>query len=73
MNVIIGHLLAAVAAEEQSASTQQIADHISQATTGMVDVNRNVADSSDATATIARDITAVNQAAGEMKKNSAQV
>ncbi len=63
----------AAAAEEQSASTKQIAENISHATTGMRDVNQNVADSSDVTATIARDIAAVNQAAGEMKNSSSQV
>ena len=63
----------AAAAEEPSASTRQIAENISHATTGMCDVNQNVADSSDVTAAIARDIAAVNQAAGEMKNSSSQV
>jgi methyl-accepting chemotaxis protein len=63
----------AAAAEEQSTSTKKIADNITQATTGMRDVNKNVADSSDVTETIARDIAGVNQAASEMKNNSTQV
>lgn len=37
----------AAAAEEPSASTKQIAENISHATTGMRDVNQNVADSSE--------------------------
>jgi methyl-accepting chemotaxis protein len=63
----------ATAVEEQSVTTREIAENISQASQGIQEVNENVAQSSTVSAEIASDISGVNQSAGEMSNSSGQV
>ena len=71
INEIVGTIAAAV--EEQSSSTQEIANNISQASSGIQEVNENVSQSSAVASQIAQDIGIVNQSASEMANSSGQV
>ncbi len=63
----------ATAVEEQSITTREIAENVSQAAQGIQEVNENVAQGSSVAQEIAKDITDVNQAANEMSNSSEQV
>lgn len=63
----------AVAVEEQTTSTKEIADNVNQAATGIEDVNQNVAQSAAVSENIAGDVAEVNQAAQDMAHGSVQV
>lgn len=63
----------AAAIEEQATATKGIAHHIAQASTGVGDANTRVAESSQVSREIARDITSVDQSAGEMATGSDHV
>ena len=63
----------ATAVEEQSVSTQEIADNITQVSSGIAEVNENVAQSSAVAGEITESITEVNQASSEMANSSSQV
>jgi methyl-accepting chemotaxis protein len=60
----------AAAVEEQSATTQEIANNVAQASQGIQDVNVNVSQSSAVSAEIARDITVVSDVAGGISNSS---
>ena len=59
--------------EEQSTSTHEIAQNISEATAGVQDANRLVAESATVSGTIAHDITEVHTTSGIMADASSQV
>lgn len=61
------------AVEEQSSSTQEIADNLAQASLGIQQVNTNVNRSSTKAVEIATDIAEVNQATQEVSSGSTQV
>jgi methyl-accepting chemotaxis protein len=63
----------ATAVEEQSVSTKEIAQNITQVSNGIGEVNENVANSSQVVGDITEDITQVNQSSGEMANSSSQV
>lgn len=63
----------AVAVEEQSSATRDIAQNISQASMGIEEVNQNVNESSAAAQEITKEITEVNQASTSMAGQSRQV
>ncbi len=63
----------AVAVEEQTATTKEIAQNVHQASLGINEVNENVAQSSTVSSEIALDIAAVNDSAKEMNNASSQV
>ncbi|MDL2275174.1 methyl-accepting chemotaxis protein [Desulfosarcina sp. OttesenSCG-928-G10] len=63
----------AVAVEEQSTATKEIAENVSQASMGITEVNENVAQSSTAASGIATDIADVNSSANAISKASLQV
>jgi methyl-accepting chemotaxis protein len=63
----------AVAVEEQTATTKEIAQNVHQASQGINEVNENVAQSSTVSSEIASDIAAVNDSAKEMTNASNQV
>jgi methyl-accepting chemotaxis protein len=63
----------ATAVEEQSTSTQEIADNIAQVSGGIGEVNQNVAQSSQVANEITESITEINQASNEMANSSSQV
>ena len=63
----------ATAMEEQSVTTKEISNNVTQASKGISEVNQNVAQSSTVAGEIAKDIADVNQSAGEMSSSSAQV
>lgn len=63
----------AVAVEQQSATTREIAENIQQASGGIREVTENAAQSSAVSGEIARDIAEVSGAAGNMLENSVQV
>ncbi len=63
----------ATAVEEQSATTREIAENASQASMGIGDVNKSVADSSAVAESIAEEIADVTRAANDMSGSSAEV
>jgi methyl-accepting chemotaxis protein len=63
----------ASAVEEQSATTQSIADNVSQAARGFTDVNAHVAKSSQVSGDIAKQIDLVTHASNDLSQSSAQV
>jgi len=65
---IVGIIAAAI--EEQATSTRNIAQNISEASIGVSDANNRVAESSQVSTEIARDIIAVRQAANEISEGS---
>ena len=58
---------------EQSATTQEIAQSVAQASEGVQEVNQNVAQSSAVTNSIAADIADVNQSSTAISTSSGQV
>ncbi len=71
VNQIVGVI--AVAVDEQSYATKEIASNISQASVGISDVNQSVAQGSVVSSQIAQDIGEVKDAAQAMSGNSTQV
>ena len=71
----VDEIVATIAAsvEEQSLTTKDIAGNIAQTTSGIHEVNTNVAQSSEAILMIAQDIADVNQISNEMTNSSSQV
>ena len=71
----INNIVTAVAAaiEEQSATTQEISNNVSQAAIGVEEVNSNVSQTSAVASDVTQDITQVSQAANEMSSGSEQV
>lgn len=63
----------AAAIEEQSVSATEVAENIAQASTGIGGVNENVAQTSQVSAEIAGDISAVNNVSLEMNRRSEQM
>lgn len=68
---IVGNI--SVSVEEQSVASKEIANNLSQASSGLQDVNENVAQSSEVTNAISRDIAEVNQASDEISTSGSQV
>jgi methyl-accepting chemotaxis protein len=71
VNEIISTIATAI--EEQTATTQEIANNIAQTSTGINEVNENVSQSSVVASNINRDIADVNIAAGESLNGSANI
>ena len=71
INDIVTTIVSAV--EEQSATTAEISDNISQASLGIQEVTENVAHSSTVADEVARDITNVSEAAHTMNQGSGDV
>jgi methyl-accepting chemotaxis protein len=63
----------ASAVEEQSLTTNEIADNVAQASKGIQEVNQNVAQSSTVSEDIAKDIGIVNRSSSEISGNSADM
>jgi len=63
----------AVAIEEQSATTQEIADNVSHAAQGLDSVNDSVNKTADAAGEVANDISDVSKSTDEMKTGSQKV
>lgn len=63
----------AVAMDEQSSATGEIAENISQASIGIEEVNQNVAQSSSVSEDIAKDIAEVNRYTSEISSSSSQL
>jgi methyl-accepting chemotaxis protein len=63
----------ATAVEEQSASTKEIAENITQVSNRIGEVNENVTQSSQVISDITLDISEVNQASSAMENDSSQV
>jgi methyl-accepting chemotaxis protein len=63
----------ATAMEEQSITTKEISNNVTQASQGIGEVNENVALSSKVAGEIAKDISDVNNSAGEISNSSSQV
>ena len=71
VNQIVGVI--AVAVDEQSSATKEIASNISQASVGISEVNQSVSQGSVVSTQIAQDIGEVKDAAHTMSDNSMQV
>jgi methyl-accepting chemotaxis protein len=74
---VIGEITAivntiATAIEEQSTVTKDIARNVSQAAAGVADANQRVAQMTTVSQSVAKDIAAVNKAAGDMASGSEQ-
>jgi methyl-accepting chemotaxis protein len=71
----VSEIVASIAAaiEEQATATKSIAGNIGEASLGMTDANKRVSETSQVSREIARDIVAVDQAAGEIASGSDQV
>ena len=71
----VGRLVTAIAAaiEEQATVTRGVASNIAQASGGVEDANERVAQTAMASMTIARDISSVDVAAGEIRGGGEQV
>ena len=63
----------ATAIEEQSATTQEISNNVSQAAVGLNEVNENVNQTSAVAGEVTHDIASISQATNEMKEGSIQV
>jgi methyl-accepting chemotaxis protein len=63
----------AAATEEQLAAAREISGNISQASTGIQEVNESLAQSSAVSSEIAKDIADVNQESAKMTNSSSQV
>jgi methyl-accepting chemotaxis protein len=71
VNDIVSTIVTAV--EEQSATTQEIAENVAQASQGIEEVNANVAQSSSVSTDIAKDIADVSLAGKEVSDGSEQI
>lgn len=71
----VEELIASIASavEEQSITTQDIANNINQAAQGISSVTQNVTQTADVARDVAKDITSVNQASSEVRAASNQV
>ena len=63
----------AAAVEEQSVTTRDIAENVGQASTGITEINSNVAASSAMTRNVSKDIEQVRAASDEMTASSQTV
>lgn len=63
----------ATAVEEQSATTQEMAENISQASLGISEVNENVSQGSSASQDVSKEIAGVTQSSSEIADSSKQV
>ncbi|MFT5699747.1 MAG: methyl-accepting chemotaxis protein [Desulforhopalus sp.] len=72
---IVNELVAtiATAVEEQAVTTQEIANNVAQASTGIAEVNERVADNSNVSNEIADSINQVDDVASDMRANSSKV
>jgi len=71
INTIVISVAAAI--EEQTATTQEISNNVSQAGLGVQEVNENVSQASVVTSEVSRDIHQVSQASDEIRTGSLQV
>lgn len=71
INEIVSTIAAAV--EEQSATTTEISENMTQASTGLQDVTDKVSQSNQVSSEIAKDISEVNISSNEVLSNSEQV
>ncbi len=71
VNDIVSNIATAV--EEQSVTTREVANNITQASDGIQEVTQHVAQSSIVATSIAEDIAEVNQASVEISNSSSQV
>ncbi len=71
INTIVTSVAAAI--EEQTATTQEISNNVSQAGLGVQEVNENVNQASAVTAEVSQNIHQVSQASDEIKAGSLQV
>ena len=71
VNSLVGTI--AIAIEEQSAATREIAENVSQASEGINEVNQNVAQSNMSVGEISGEIGEVTLASGKITENSIQV
>jgi methyl-accepting chemotaxis protein len=71
----VDDIVAAIAAaiEEQSASSGEITQNISQASLGIDEVNQNINKTSEVSGEITKDISAVNESANKLAEGSSQV
>lgn len=63
----------ATAIEEQSVTTQEISNNVSQAAQGLGEVNENVAQTSSVAVEVTQDITQVSQATNEINTGSSRI
>ena len=63
----------ATAIEEQSATTQEISNNVSQAAAGVQEINENVNQTSTVAGEVTKDVSQVSQAAEEISNGSQQV
>lgn len=63
----------ATAIEEQAATTQEIANNVTQASQGIQEINENVTQTSVVAAEVTKDITEVSNATDEMNQGSRQI
>ena len=71
MNAVVTTIATAV--EEQSVSSQEISNNISQATQGIEEVNQNINQTSAVSSGISSDIATVNEGIQHITANSSQV
>lgn len=71
INTIVTSVAAAI--EEQTATTQEISNNVSQAGLGVQEVNENVNQASVVTGEVSRNIHEVSQASGQIKAGSLQI
>ncbi len=71
INTIVTSVAAAI--EEQTATTQEISNNVSQAGLGVQEVNENINQASAVTAEVSQDIHQVSQASDEIKAGCLQV
>lgn len=71
INTIVTSVAAAI--EEQTATTQEISNNVSQAGLGVQEVNDNINQASKVTREVSRDIHQVSQASAQIKTGSLQV
>ena len=71
----VGQIVSSIAAsiEEQAAVTKDVAGNIAQATTGVRDSNERIAQTATVSKSIARDMTAVNTAVGDIRQGGEQL
>jgi methyl-accepting chemotaxis protein len=71
VNAIVSSIAASI--EEQAVVTKDVAGNISQASAGVKDSNERIAQTAEVSKSIARDMTGVNDAVGEIRQGGEQV
>ncbi|MBU0991130.1 MAG: cache domain-containing protein [Proteobacteria bacterium] len=71
INMIVTSMASAI--EEQSTTTQEISNNVSQAAAGLGEVNENVNQTSAVAGEVTRDIAEVSRATNEMRSGSEQI